>query len=116
MKRVLLIILAVVGIVVILGVAFAGLASRNSMNRSLEPSYAPSFGMGGGGAPATQAPAAVEAPAPDLAYDATGNAVKSVESSTGSSQAVQERMVIYTADLAIVGRAAGFSSRRCLAA
>jgi hypothetical protein len=39
-----------------------------------------------------------------MAYDATGNAVKSVESSsvTGQSQAVQERMVIQTADLAIV--------------
>jgi hypothetical protein len=105
MKRVLLIILAVIGIVVVLGVAFAGLASRNSQNRSLDTYGVPAIGMGGGGGDAaTMAPAAAEAPAPDMAYDATGNAVKSVESSAGSGQAAQtqERMVIQTADLAIV--------------
>jgi hypothetical protein len=105
MKRVLLIILAVVAVVAILGISFAGLSSRNSQNRSLDTYGMPAIGMGGGGgAPAaTQAPAAAEAPLPpDMAYDATGNAVKSVESSSGVSQAAQERLVIQTADLAIV--------------
>ena len=104
MKRVLLIILAVVAVVVILGLSFAGLSTRNSQNRSLDAYDVPSFGMGGGGAaPVEEAPAAaMEPPAPDMAYDATGNAVKSVESSASSGQAAQERMVIQTADLAIV--------------
>jgi len=103
MKRVLLIILAVVAVVAILGLSFAGLQSRSSQNRSLDSYGVPSFGMGGGGgAAATQAPAAAEAPAPELAYDAAGNTVKSVESSSAAGQAAQERMVIQTADLAIV--------------
>jgi len=107
MKRVLLIILGVVAVVAILGISFAGLSTRNSQNRSLDTYGLPAIGMGGGGgAPAaTQAPAAAEAPLPpDMAYDATGNAVKSVESSsaTGQTVQVQERMVIQTADLAIV--------------
>ena len=104
MKRVLLIILGVVGVVIILGISFAALASRNSANRSLDVYGAPSIGFGGGGgAPAaTQAPAAEAPLPPDMAYDATGNAVKSVESSSAVGQAAQERMVIQTADLAIV--------------
>jgi hypothetical protein len=105
MKRVLLIILAVVAVVAILGISFAGFASKNSQSRSLDTYGVPSFGMGGGGAPATMAPAAAEAPPmPELAYDAAGNAAKSVESSTVAAQApaAQERMVIQTADLAIV--------------
>jgi hypothetical protein len=103
MKRVLLIILAVVGIVVILGLSFAGLSSRTSQNRALDTYGVPAFGMGGGGGAATQAPAAAEAPAPEMAYDAAGNAVKSA-AAPSSDQAVQaqERMVIQTADLAIV--------------
>jgi hypothetical protein len=105
MKRVLLIILGVIGVVVILGVSFAALASRNSANRSLDAYSSPVMGIGGGGGgPATQAPAAAEPPAPEMAYDAAGNAVKSVESSSSTGQADQgqERMVIQTADLAIV--------------
>jgi hypothetical protein len=104
MKRVLLIILAVVAVVAILGISFAGLSSRNSQNRSLDTYGVPAIGMGGGGAAATMAPAAAEVPIPDMAYDATGNAVKSIESGASSGQAVQtqERMVIQTADLAIV--------------
>jgi hypothetical protein len=102
MKRVLLIILAVVAIVAVLGLSFAGLGSRNSQNRSLDSYGLPAIGMGGGGAAATQAPAALEAPAPELAYDAAGNAVKSTGPNSGPSQAVQERKIIQTADLAIV--------------
>jgi hypothetical protein len=104
MKRVLLIILAVVAVVVILGLSFAGFSSRNSQNRSLDVYGVPAVGMGGGGgAEPVEAPAAaMEPPAPDMAYDATGNAVKSVESSASTGQVAQERMVIQTADLAIV--------------
>lgn len=102
MKRVLLIILAVVGIVVLLGVAFAGLASNSSQNRALDSYGLPAFGMGGGGGAATEAPAAAEPPAPELGYDAVSNAVKSMEPASGVVQEVQERMVIQTADLAIV--------------
>ncbi len=105
MKRVLLIILAVVGIVVILGLSFAGLASRNSQNRSLNTYGAPAFGVGGGGGGdvASQAPAAVQPPAPEMAYDATGNAVKSAAvPSAAQGVQVQERKVIQTADLAVV--------------
>ncbi len=102
MKRVLLIILAVVAVVAILGLAFTGFASRSSQNRSLDGNSIPTFGMGGGGAPAQAPAAAIEPPAPEMAYDAAGNAVKSAESSTSSGQAAQERMVIQTADLAIV--------------
>ncbi|MGE5377374.1 MAG: DUF4349 domain-containing protein [Bacteroidota bacterium] len=106
MKRILLIILAVVGVVFVIGLAFAGMATRQSLaNRSLS---SPSFGMGGGGAPVTQAPAAVEAPMPAMepgaapALDAAGNAVKSIDSYATAGQAAQERIVIQTADLAIV--------------
>jgi hypothetical protein len=105
MKRVLLIILAVVAVVVILGLSFAGFSSRNSQNRSLDVYGVPAVGMGGGGGgdAVTQAPAAaMEPPAPEMAYDAAGNAVKSAESSSATGQADQERMVIQTADLAIV--------------
>jgi hypothetical protein len=102
MKRVLLIILAVVAVVVILGLSFAGFSSRNRQKLSLVDTYGvPSFGMGGGAAP-VEAPAAAEQPAPEMAYDATGNAVKTFDSSASSAQAAQERMVIETADLAIV--------------
>jgi hypothetical protein len=104
MKRVLLIILAVVAVVAVLGLSFAGLASRNSQNRSLDTFGVPAIGMGGGGgAAATEAPAAMEPPAPDMAYDEAGNAVKSSESFSGASQGVQqERIIIQTADMAIV--------------
>jgi hypothetical protein len=104
MKRVLLIIMAVVGIVVILGLSFAGLASRNSQSRSLNSYGAPSLGMGGGGGDAvSQAPAAAEMPAPEMAYDAAGNAVKSAAAPNPvQGMQVQERKVIQSADLAIV--------------
>ena len=103
MKRVLLIILAVVAVVAILGISFAGLTTMNSQSRSLDTFGAPAIGMGGGGGAVAEAPAAaMEPPAPDMAYDEASNAVKSTESFAGSGQAAQERMVIQTADLAIV--------------
>ena len=104
MKRVLLIILAVVAVVAILGLSFAGLSSRNSQNRSPDSFGVPAIGFGGGGgAPATEVPAALEPPAPDMAYDATGNAVKSEESSSAVGQAAQqEHMIIQTVDMAVV--------------
>jgi hypothetical protein len=105
MKRALLITLAVVAVVVILGLAFTGFATRNSQNRSLVDTYGvPSFGMGGGGGgdTAAQAPVAAEAPAPEMAYDAASNSTKSIEPGSATGQAAQERMVIQTADLAIV--------------
>jgi hypothetical protein len=105
MKRVLLIILAVVAVVAILGISFAGLTTMNSQSRSLDTFGAPAIGMGGGGGAVAEAPAAaMEPPAPDMAYDAANDAVKSTESSSATGQTVQtqERMVIQTADLAIV--------------
>ncbi len=108
MKRVLLIILAVVGIVAVIGLSFAGLASRNSQNRSLTSNGMSAIGMGGGGggAPAMPAPSIAEAPAapvPEAAYDAAGNTTKSaVSPSSDQAAQAQDRMVIQTADLAIV--------------
>ena len=104
MKRILFIVLAVVGVVLIFGLAFAAMTtSRQSLaNRSLS---SPSFGMGGGGAPATQAPAAAEAPVPAMeppVLDASGNAVKSTDYYDSASQAPQERMVIQTVDMGVV--------------
>ena len=65
MKRILLIILAVVAIFLVIGYFFTSLASRR--NGAFLTDSDPSFGFGGG-APATMAPAA-EAPAADFAYD-----------------------------------------------
>jgi flagellar basal body-associated protein FliL len=97
MKRVLFIILAVVALFLIIGVSFASMATQRSPSQDL---YSPSFGFGGGGgAPEV----AMEEPAAAPAFDAAGDAVKSEESFTGSTQ-VQERMVIENADLAIVVR------------
>ena len=103
MKRVLIIILSVLAVVFIIGFVFAGLASRRSANRSLDMYGFPSVGMGGGGAAATGAPA--EPPVPAMqppAFDAASNAAKGGESFTSTSQGGQDRMVIQTADLAIV--------------
>ena len=98
MKRILLIILAVVAVFAIIALSLGEMASqRSSFNASGEPLP----GGYGGGMPEI-APAAEEPPA--FAYDeAVATAAKDVDSfdNTGS-QAVQERMVIQTADLAIV--------------
>jgi len=107
MKRVLIIILSVLAVLFIIGFAFAGMASRRSLNGSAVDTYGlPTMGFGGGGGAATSVPA--EAPAPAVisgaapAYDAASNAVKSTESFSDASQGGQDRMVIQTADLAMV--------------
>src|SRR5215211_4309325 len=90
MKRTLSIILAVVALFLILGIVFTSMAVQRS----------PGFGENyrefgyGGGAPATEVPAAAEAPAFDSSV--TGDAYN-----TGTVQ-TQERLVIENADLAIV--------------
>jgi hypothetical protein len=91
MKRTLFIILAVIGVFLVIGLAFTLMATQRSAT-SQEFGRDLSYGMGGGGAP--EMPAA-EAPAP--AFD-------SPESSVDSYNAVQpqERLVIENADLAIV--------------
>lgn len=91
MKRVLFIILAVVGIFLVIAIAMAGMATQRT---GFSPGAAPSFGFGGGAA--TEAPAAVEAPAlPDsFGFD---------QSQEGNRAAqAQQRLVIENVDLAIV--------------
>jgi hypothetical protein len=95
MKRTLFIILAVVAVFLVIGFSFASMARQRGEGYLT----APSFGMGGGAAPATQAPAAIEAPLPSS--DAARNAVSS-EDFYSTGQAAQERLVIENADLAIV--------------
>lgn len=97
MKRTLLIILAVVAVFLVIGFSFSIMATQRS-EHLLTPIGAPSFGFGGGGA-ATQAPAAIEAPAP--ASDAARNAL-SQEGYSPAAQPAQERLVIENVDLAIV--------------
>jgi hypothetical protein len=94
MKRPLFIILTVVAVFLILGVAFTGLFTPGSPSPFLASRE---FGYGGG-APATEAPAAAEAPAPAFDSSVPGDVDLY---NTGSVQA-QERLVIENADLAIV--------------
>jgi len=91
MKRTLFIILAVVAIFLIFGISFTSLVSHRA---AVTDTFSPSFGYGGGGAPAaTQAPA-LEAPLP--ASNGARNAI------SDEAQAAQDRLVIQNADLAIV--------------
>ena len=106
MKRILFIILAVVTVVLILGLAFEGLVSRQFASPSTS---LPSFGMGGGGAPAATEAPLMEAPMPAAppeldASDAARNTVKSEEFYSGQTQGqgAQERMVIQTVDMGVV--------------
>jgi hypothetical protein len=95
MKRVLLIILAVVAVFLVIGFAFGGIGTQRGQ-RFLNTSGVSPFGYGGGGAPdmaATQPMAAVVAP------EEAGRA--SIEKDA-AQQGTQERMVIENADLAIV--------------
>ena len=94
MKRTLFIILTVVAVFLVIGFSFASMARQ----RSGAFLSAPSFGMGGGAAPAAQAPA-MEAPL--AASDAERNAV-AVDSYSTTGQVAQERLVIENADLSIV--------------
>jgi Domain of unknown function (DUF4349) len=95
MKRILLIILAVVAIFLVIGYFFTSLASRR--NGAFLTDSDPSFGFGGGAPAATMAPAA-EAPAADFAYDQSQEA----GNRAALEQQAQERLVIRNVDLAIV--------------
>lgn len=97
MKRVLLIILTVIGVLVLIGVLFGGMAFQRGQDQYNGP-----YGIGGGGGAPDVGFAAEELPMAAPAYDAEGNVVKSTESYAGARQAVQEPMVIQTADMAIV--------------
>jgi hypothetical protein len=91
MKRTLFIILAVIAVFLVIGISFTTMATQRSLT-SPEASRDFSYGMGGGGAPEMQLPAA-EAPAVPGAVDAYGNVAQ---------PQAQERLVIENADLAIV--------------
>jgi hypothetical protein len=93
MKRILLIILAVVAIFLVIGYSFTNLASQR--NGAFLTGSDPSFGFGGGAPAATQAPAA-EAPA----FDSSG--YDQSEEALNRAAQTQERLVIRNADLAIV--------------
>jgi hypothetical protein len=94
MRRPILIILSVIGIFLLLGTSIMYLFGPGSASTFSNVSR--DLGGFGGGA-ATQAPAAVEAPALDtFAYDQSREALNS------AGQVTQERLVIENADLAIV--------------
>ena len=92
MKRPLFIILAVITVFLVLGFATSLITQRSS-----SPLLSRDFGYGGG-APATQEPAAAEAPAPAVDFYAPG----AEDASNSGSIQTQERLVIENADLAIV--------------
>ena len=94
MKRPFFIILAVIAVFLILSFSFSSLISQRSASVIPEGRE---FGFGGG-APATEAPAAEQAPAP--AFDSSANEEGDFLA-PGSTQA-HERLVIENADLAIV--------------
>ena len=95
MKRTLFIILAVIAVFLVIGVSFTALVTPRSTT-SNEFSRDLSYGMGGGGAPEMQVPAA-EAPAPAMDSAASG-----VDLYSQNAAQAQERLVIENADLAIV--------------
>ena len=90
MKRTLFIVLAVVAVFLILGISFTSMASQRAM---LTDSYSRQFGYGGGAAPSVVEAPAQPAAQPPLGEEGVAN---------GAGQAVQERLVIENADLAIV--------------
>lgn len=98
MKRILFIILAVVTVFVVIGLSFAGMGM--GAQRSLNTSNSP-FGMGGGGGGAPEVLMAPAMEEPAFASDASKDGA-SGEAYGSNTQAVQERLVIENADLAIV--------------
>jgi hypothetical protein len=101
MKRIPFIILAVVTVFVVISLLFTGMASQRGLDSDLYPN-SPNVGFGGSGG---GAPEVSVAPAPAMqepAYDAARDAVKSGEVYNNAGQAVQERLVIENAYLAIV--------------
>ena len=101
MRRPLIIVISVIAIFLILGTVFTSMIGGGTFSKVNRELGAP-YGMGGGGAAATVAPA--EAPAmPAPALDTTGVARNSTEMySNAQAPQVQDRLVIQNADLAIV--------------
>ena len=95
MKRTLLIVLSVIAVFLVIGFSVSLMANQRSLS-SNEFGRDLSYGFGGGGAPATEAPA-MEAPQP--AFDSSESGVDLYN--VPGAQA-QERLVIENADLAIV--------------
>ena len=95
MKRPILIIISVITVFILLGTAVTYLFGARSV------STFSNLGYGGGGA-ATQAPAAMEAPMPATDLFAAEESARTSVSNAADQQAVQERLVIKNADLAIV--------------
>jgi Domain of unknown function (DUF4349) len=93
MKRTLFIILAVVGVFLVLGIAFTSMVTQRGPTFD---AVSRDFGYGGGAAPQMEAPAAEPAPAFDSSMASVEEAYN-----TGTVQ-TQERLVIENADLAIV--------------
>jgi uncharacterized protein DUF4349 len=94
MKRTLFIILAVVGVFLVLGIAFTSIVTQRSANLDVASRE---FGYGGGGAPEMQVPAQ-EAPAPAVDSSVPG----AQDFYNNGSVQTQDRLVIENADLAIV--------------
>jgi hypothetical protein len=103
MKRVLIIILAVVAVFLAIGFTAGSIQPRSATDPnalySISRGSPFNFGFGGGGAPEMEAPPAAPAPALDsfAPQEADRSAVKN-----DASQQGQERLVIENADLAIV--------------
>ena len=95
MKRTLFIILTVIGVFLVIAFSFTFMASQRSAT-SNEFGRDLSYGMGGGGAPSVEMPAATMAPA------AVPESAEDLYSSPEKAAQAQERMVIENADLAIV--------------
>jgi len=104
MKRPFLIIISVVVVFLLLGTAVTSMFSRGGASPTVVFNGNRSLGFGGGGGgsasdavgmapPATAAPAAIEAPAPQEAFGTSASNI---------APATQERLVIQNADLAIV--------------
>lgn len=97
MRRTLFIILAVIAVFLIIGFSFTALSMKRAATFS-NVSRELNYGMGGGGAPATLAPAAAPAPALDASVP---GAIDTYNAMPQAAQP-QERLVIENADLAIV--------------
>jgi len=94
MKRPIIIILSVIGVFLLIGVSMMSLLGTKTVSYEL-PGY-------GGGA-ATEAAAAVEAPAAfEPAFDSAGTDLNREAVINSAGQVAQERLVIKNADLAIV--------------
>jgi len=102
MRRPIIIVISVVVVFLLLGTIVTSMFGFGSPTFSSENRGLDSYGMGGGGAPEVGiAPAAEQPLAP--AYDAvTTDKATDLYSTGNSGQAVQERLVIENADLALI--------------